>query len=327
MTRKPARAKPRRKAAPVVVVAFGGNAMIADGERGEPEEQVANARAACGPLVKLLRRGHRLLLVHGNGPQVGRELLRAHVAHQEPLAPLDACVAATQGTMGYFLELALRAELQARRVDVPVTSVVTLAVVDEDDPAFAAPSKPVGEYVDADEAQQLEESEGWRFADQGPRGWRRVVPSPRPREVVDARAVHALLAARHVVIAGGGGGVPVVREPDGSLRGVEAVIDKDFTAALLGRRVGATELWDLTNVDYVYRDFASADRAPLRRLTVSDARAHAAQGAFAPGTMGPKVESACGFLESGGQSVLITSMARLAEALEGRVGTRLVRDP
>lgn len=310
----------------MLVVAFGGNAMIGEGERGEPEEQVANARAACGPLVKLLRRGHRLLLVHGNGPQVGRELLRAHAAQQESLAPLDVCVAATQGTMGYFLELALRAELRAARLDVPVTSVVTLALVDEGDPAFAAPSKPVGEYVEADEARRLEAAEGWRFADQGERGWRRVVPSPRPREVVDARAVHALLDARHVVIAAGGGGVPVVRGDDGALRGVEAVIDKDFAAALLGRQVGATELWDLTNVDYVYRDFASADREPLRRLTVSDARAHAARGAFAPGTMGPKVEAACGFLERGGRSVLITSMARLAEALEGRVGTRLERD-
>ncbi len=330
--RRPARARaaPKRpqgrKRGPVVVVAFGGSALVKRGERGTPEDQVANARTACRPLVKLLKRGQRLLLVPGNAPQVGRELLRAHVAHEELLAPLDVCVASTQGTVGYFLELALRAELVAQRVDVPITSVVTLVVVNEKDGAFGRPSKPIGNFVGKDEADELHREKGWTFAEEPGRGWRKVVPSPSPREVVDARAVHALLEAGHVVIAGGGGGVPVVRRADGTLEGIEAVVDKDRTASLLGRQVGATELWDLTTVDFVYRDFASADRQPITRLTAADARSLGERGQFPPGSMGPKVDAACDFVEGGGESVLITSMERLAEALDGRVGTRIVRD-
>lgn len=310
----------------VTVVAFGGNALLPPGAAGTNAEQIANARRACAPLVERLIAGGRMLFVFGNGPQVGHELLRSHAARAEvPPAPLDVCVAATQGTMGFFLELALRAELRAAGHEVPVSSVLTLVRVDADDPAFAAPDKPVGPFYDASEAGRLHRELGWVLAEDAGRGHRHRVPSPRPRELVDAQAVHDLLDAGHVVIAGGGGGIPVVRGPDGQLRGVEAVIDKDRTAALLGLAVGAAELIDLTGVDHVYRGFGRPDRVALPSLTAAEAAALHRAGEFPAGSMGPKIEAALDFLAGGGEEVLITSMGRLAGALRGEVGTRIVR--
>jgi carbamate kinase len=311
---------------PVLVVAFGGNALLPGGAAGTKAEQIANARRACAPLVERLAAGDRLLLVFGNGPQVGHELLRSHAARAEvPPAPLDVCVAATQGTMGFFLELALRAELTAAGHEVPVTSVITLVRVDADDPAFRAPDKPVGPFYDAGEAERLHRDLGWVITEDSGRGYRHRVPSPRPLELVDAQAVHDLLDAGHVVVAGGGGGIPVVRGPDGQLRGVEAVIDKDRTAALLGLAVGADELIDLTGVDCVYRGFTRPDRVALPRLTAAEAAALHREGEFPPGSMGPKIEAALDFLAGGGKEVLITSMSQLGPALRGEVGTRIVR--
>jgi carbamate kinase len=289
----------------LTVVAFGGNAMLLPGEAGSPREQIANARTACAPLVELLRRGERLVLVHGNGPQVGRELDRGFLARTKitPM-PLDACVAATQGTMGYFLELALRQALRQARLDARIATLASLVRVDADDPAFATPDKPVGD------------------AGQGPR---KVVASPMPREILDLRAIRALVASDHLVIACGGGGVPVVVGDDGDLVGIEAVIDKDHTASLLGRLLEARELIDLTNVDFVYRDFGRASQTPLSHLSLPVARRMAAEGQFPPGSMGPKIEAACAFVEAGGDSVLISSMAKLDAALRGEVGTRITR--
>ena len=311
---------------PVTVVAFGGNALLPKGSRGTPQEQIDNARRACAPLAQRLARGDRLLLVFGNGPQVGHELLRSHAARGEiPPSPLDVCVASTQGTMGYFLELALRAELRRAGHEAPVTSVLTLVRVAPDDPAFATPDKPVGPFYDASEAERLHGELGWVITEDAGRGYRHRVASPKPLELVDAQAVHDLLAAGHVVLAGGGGGIPVVRGPDGELSGVEAVIDKDRTAALLGLAVGAAELIDLTGVDCVYRGFARSDRTPLPRLTAAEAAALHREGEFPPGSMGPKIEAALDFLAGGGESVLITSMPALGAALRGEAGTRLER--
>ena len=276
------------------VVAFGGNAMMRAGQAGTPAEQIANARAACGPLVERVARGDRLVLVHGNGPQVGVELAATG-------ATLDVCVAATQGTMGYFLELALRDALRARGVEARIATLATLVRVERDDPAFAAPDKPVG-----------------------PVGARRLVASPAPREVLDLGAIAALIDAGYLVIAGGGG-IPVVRGPGGDLAGVEAVIDKDRTAALIGAALGARELFDLTAIDVVYREFGTARATPLPRLTVDEARRLLAEGQFPPGSMGPKVEAACAFLDAGGDSVLITAMDTLDAALRGDTGTRIDR--
>jgi len=306
--------------APAIVVAFGGNALWPRDGTGEPAEQIANARRACAPLVDRLRGGARLLIVFGNGPQVGAELLRHHAARAEVApAPLDVCVAATQGSMGYLLELALRAELTRAGLDVPVTSVSTLVRVDPADPAFATPDKPVGPFYDAAEAARLRDR-GWTIVEQRAGGFRRVVASPRPSALVDAAAIHALLDAGHVVVAGGGGGVPVARTADGALVGVEAVIDKDHTAALLGRTVGARELYDLTNIDYVYRSFGRADAVALPALTIAEARRYAAAGEFPAGSMGPKIDAALDFLATGDR-VLITALPRLADALAGRCGT------
>lgn len=315
-----------RTAQNVVVVAFGGNALLPKGAAGTKAEQIANARRACAPLVSRLANGDRLLLVFGNGPQVGHELLRSHAARAEvPPAPLDVCVAATQGTMGFFLELALRAELTAAKMEVPVTSVITLVRVDPEDPAFRSPEKPVGPFYDASEAERLHRDKGWVITEDGGRGYRHRVPSPKPLELVDAKAIFDLLSGGHVVVAGGGGGIPVVRGPDGQLRGIEAVIDKDRTAALLGLAVGAAELIDLTGVDYVYQNFSQPDRIALPLLSAREAAKLHREGEFPPGSMGPKIEAALDFLAGGGESVLITSMAQLDRALRGEVGTRIVR--
>lgn len=308
-----------------IVVAFGGNALWPRGGSGVAAEQVQHARRACAPLVQELRKGARLLLVYGNGPQVGAELLRHHAARAEVTpASLDACVAATQGSMGYLLELAMRTELTRAGIDRPVTSVASLVLVDPKDPAFGAPDKPVGPYYDADEAMRLRETLGWHLAPQVGGGFRRVVPSPPPLELIDAAAVVTLLEAGHIVLAGGGGGVPVARGAGGSWVGVEAVIDKDRTAALLGRVVGARELYDLTAVDYVFRAFGKPDAVPLPRLSVTEARALALAGEFPAGSMGPKVDAALDFLTSG-QRVLITSLRRLGDALAGDCGTWITR--
>ncbi|MBK8258436.1 MAG: carbamate kinase [Polyangiaceae bacterium] len=309
---------------PVTVVAFGGNALLPKGAKGTKEEQIENARHACAPLVERLVKGDRLLLVFGNGPQVGHELLRSHAARADlPSAPLDVCVASTQGTMGFFLELAFRAELVSAGVNVPVTSVLTLVRVDRNDPAFHNPDKPVGPFYDAHEAERLHSQLGWVITEDSGRGYRHRVASPKPLELVDAQAVHDLLAAGHVVVAGGGGGIPVVREPSGELNGVEAVIDKDRTAALLGLAVGAVEMIDLTGVDCVYRKFTSPSPEALPNLTVVEARKLQANGEFPAGSMGPKMEAAIDFLEGGGKEVLITSMPMLSKALHGQAGTRI----
>ena len=308
----------------VVVVAFGGNALWPRDSRGETAEQLARARRACAPLVDRLRAGARLVIVYGNGPQVGAELLRHEAARRDVApAPLDACVAATQGSMGYMLELALRAEVERAGVDVPVTSIATLVRVDTADRAFATPDKPVGPFYDATTAARLRDR-GWTLVEQPGGGFRRVVPSPRPLELVDAAAIHALLAAGHVVLAGGGGGIPVARGAGGALVGVEAVIDKDHTAALLGRVVAARELYDLTTVDYVYRSYGRPDAVPMPALTTAEARRLAVAGEFPAGSMGPKIEAALAFLETG-ERVLITALPRLADALAGRCGTWVTR--
>ncbi|MCK6550299.1 carbamate kinase [Myxococcota bacterium] len=308
----------------VTVVAFGGNAMMKKGESGAPEQQVRNAYVACAPLAGLVARGARLVLVHGNGPQVGRELDRGFAARGAvPPVPLDVCVAATQGTMGYFIELAMRRALRDRNVEAKVATLATIVRVDADDPAFARPDKPIGPFYSVEEAERVAVERGARFTDDAGRGHRQVVPSPLPREVLDLGAVAALVDAGYLVIAGGGGGIPVVRRSDGLLHGVEAVIDKDHTAAVLAAALGARELVDLTAVDYVYRDFGKPGQRAIREMTVDEARRMFAEGQFPPGNMGPKVAAACKFLENGGDSVLISSMEHLALALAGEVGTRI----
>ena len=317
------------RAPAITVVAFGGNALWPAGSRGGTQDQIAHARLACKPLIARLRAGERMLIVFGNGPQVGAELLRSHAARAEvEPAPLDVCVAATQATIGYLLELALRAELAEVGLELPISALASLVLVERDDPAFAAPDKPVGPSYTADDAARLARERGWvvrpTHASEDPPRFRRVVASPRPLALIDESSVRALLDAGHIVLAGGGGGIPVARAADGSLVGVEAVIDKDRTAALLGRLVGARELIDLTAVDHVQRGFGRPDALDLTHTTIAELQAMAAAGEFPPGSMGPKIAAAIDFLATG-ERVLITSLARLGEALEGRCGTWITR--
>lgn len=308
-----------------IAVAFGGNALSLPIDRGRFDAQIERARAALAPLVPRIVRGDRVLLVHGNGPQVGHELLRGAALETLEPPPLDACVASTQGSMGYALERALRAELAAASVSVEIAALVTMVRVDASDPAMQHPDKPVGPFYTQREAAQLKETHAWSMVEDAGRGFRRVVPSPRPIEVIGVSAVHALLDAGCVVVAGGGGGVPIAASGDGEV-GVEAVVDKDHTAALLGAAIGASLLVDLTSVDAVYRDFGTPRAMRIARMSVAEARSLAAEGQFPPGNMGPKIEASCAFLERGGERVIITSLGAVRAALDGEAGTLVTRD-
>ncbi len=294
------------------VVALGGNALMRPGERGTAAEQRANLRATCEALHPLL--DQELVITHGNGPQVGNELLRQERAADEvPPLPLWLAVAQTQAEIGALAESEL-APVAGR----PVACLLTHVVVAEDDPAFEEPTKPVGPFYDESRARELERERGWQVVHDAGRGWRRVVPSPRPLEVVELDAIRALLASETIAVACGGGGIPVARR-EGRLSGVDAVIDKDRTSSLLARELGADRLVILTEVDAVFRGFGSDSREELRELSVDEAEALAPE--LASGSMRPKVESSIEFVRATGREALITSPAALGEAIEGRAGT------
>jgi len=306
-----------------VLLALGGNAMTAPDGSARPEDQIAAARVAMAGVADLVAGGIDVVITHGNGPQVGNLLVKNEIAAAVvPPVPLDWCVAQTQATLGFVLMNALDHALRRRGVDRRCATVVTRTRVDADDPGFAEPSKPIGRYLPADQAAVLVEH-GERWEDRGSRGWRRVVASPEPREIVDAAAVHALVEAGFVVVADGGGGVPVVLDPDG-LRGVEAVVDKDLGAALLARTVAADVLVVATDVPHAVLRFGTPDAEPLGCVDVRRLRALAAEGHFASGSMGPKVEAACRFVEQGGTRAVISSLDRILEAVAGETGTVVV---
>jgi carbamate kinase len=297
------------------VVALGGNALMRPGERGTAAEQRANLREACEALRPLL--GEReLVLTHGNGPQVGNELLRhERAADEAPPLPLYLAVAQTQAEIGALLESEL--EAVAGR---PVACLLTHVVVAEDDTAFAAPTKPIGPFYDESRARERERDRGWQVVQETGRGWRRVVPSPAPLEVVELEAIRSLLRAGTIVVACGGGGIPVTRR-EGRLAGVDAVIDKDRASSLLARALEADRLVILTEVPAVYRGFGTGQQAELRDLSADDADALA--GELEAGSMRPKLESSVEFVRATGHETLITSPAALGEALAGRAGTRI----
>jgi carbamate kinase len=314
------------RAAARVLVALGGNAMTAPDGRARQEDQVGAISAAMERIADLIADGFDVVLTHGNGPQVGNLLVKNELAAKVvPPVTLDWCGAQTQGTIGFTLLNALERALQARSVVRPVAAVVTRTRVDPDDPGFSHPTKPIGRYLPQHEAQILVEH-GQVWSDRGARGWRRVVASPEPLEIVDAPAVSVLVEAGFVVVASGGGGIPVVRDADGTLRGVEAVIDKDLAAALLGRTLGVDVLVIATDVDHVVLGFGTPEARPLGRVSVSELRKHAVDGEFPSGSMGPKVEAACRFVEGGGQRAVITSLDLITDAVEGAAGTVVVRD-
>ncbi|HET6391816.1 MAG TPA: carbamate kinase [Blastococcus sp.] len=302
-----------------VVIALGGNAMTGPDGSATPRAQRDAIRGAAGHIAEVVAAGVEVVLTHGNGPQVGNLLVKNEMAaHVVPPVPLDWNVAQTQATIAFTLADELDAAFEARGLPQRAAGLVTRTLVDVDDPGFREPTKPVGRFLPREEAERFV-SLGQFWEDRGERGWRRVVASPEPRSVVDSPAIHALAAAGFVVVCAGGGGIPVSDDGrDGTaLRGVEAVIDKDLTAAILGRELDADTLVIATDVPNVMVDFGTPSQRPLGRVTVAQLREHAAAGQFARGSMGPKVEAALRFVEGGGSRAVITSLEHIADAVSG----------
>jgi carbamate kinase len=309
-----------------VLIALGGNAMTSPDGRARPQDQQAAITLAMQSVAEIAASGSQVVLTHGNGPQVGNLLVKNEIAADVvPPVPLDWCGAQTQGTIGVLIMNALEAALAQRGVarSKPVV-LVSRTLVRADDPHFAAPSKPIGRYLGADEAARLiAVGQSWR--DEGQRGWRRIVASPEPVECLDAAAASVLADAGFTVVCAGGGGVPVVRDAAGVLSGVEAVIDKDLTAAVLARQLGADTMLIATDVDAVMTGWGTPQARPLRAVTVARLRELAGRDEFGSGSMGPKVEAACRFAEAGGRAI-ITHLSKIADALAGRAGTVVTPD-
>jgi len=309
------------------VVALGGNAIIPTGGTGTIEEQREVTTRSMEHVADLIQSGRKVIITHGNGPIVGNILERNEAAKDRiPPMPLDICGADSQGGIGYMIQQILGNVLRRRGIDNPVVSIVSQVVIDEDDDAFQDPTKPIGPYYSLEESKDLEHDKGWvmKEAANG-KGYRRVVASPTPREIVEADVITHLLSQDTVVIAVGGGGIPVIRK-DGMLEGIEAVIDKDRAASALASGIGAENLIILTNVEQVYKDFGKPEQIGLGRIEVSEVRKMYEAYEFPAGSMGPKIRAAIDFVEAGGQSAIITHSATLREAVEGKVGTRIVQD-
>jgi carbamate kinase len=311
---------------PLAVVAFGGNALLTPEDPGDAPTQLQRARTAVRQLLPILNRGYELIVVHGNGPQVGNLLLQAEVAAERVVPQsLDVCVAQTQGSMGFLLELAFDNELKAAGFRKHVVTLVTQVEVDAADPAFLRPSKPIGPFFTRERAEAMQKAAGWTMVEDAGRGWRKVVASPRPLALRNVDVVASLVNRGFIVIAGGGGGIPVVVPEEGEVRGAEAVIDKDYAASMLAASLSADMFVILTGVERVSRDFGKPTETPLPRLDVATARALLAQGQFPPGSMGPKIDAAIRFVEAGGREVLITRAECLSAALDGETGTVIWR--
>jgi carbamate kinase len=306
-----------------VLVALGGNAILKYKEEGTAEEQIRNVRTTCEVLARLIKDGYHIAITHGNGPQVGDILLRNEMAKGVlPPMPLDFCGAESQGMIGYMLQQGLMNELRLIGAEKPVITILTQTLVDGDDPAFSRPTKPIGPFYSAAEAAKLRDEKGWTVEDIPGKGFRRLVASPMPKSIVEGGSIKDVFENGYVVIACGGGGIPVI-EKDGQIAGVEAVVDKDHSAALLADLIGACSMLILTDVDAAYLDYGTERQRAITEMTSSQAAEWLAQGQFGPGSMGPKVESAIGFLNLGGKKAIITSMDRAADALTGRAGTTM----
>jgi len=309
-----------------MLLAVGGNSLIRAGETGTIAEQRTNARRTAVQIVRLIRCGYRIVLTHGNGPQVGAELLRSERgASQVPGHPLDVCGASTQGEIGYLLEQSLETELQQAGLQVQVATVLTQSLVSADDPSLWHPSKPIGPFYSRADAEERQRLFGWEIVEDAARGFRRVVPSPEPIEIIEADVIRDLVDQGVIVIACGGGGIPVVLR-NGRLQGVEAVIDKDRASALLASRL-ATDLFVIsTDTDYVYLDYKKPAQRPLRQVGAAELEVYARAGHFPPGNMGPKIESVLRFLRHGGQEAIITSCDNLCRAVMESAGTHIFPD-
>lgn len=306
-----------------ILIAVGGNSLIRAGEKGAVAEQWGNARRTAAAIVGLIQTGYHVVVTHGNGPQVGAQLLRSERASdQVPGQSLDICGAASQGEIGYLLAQSLHDELSAVHISVPVVSLVTQTVVRADDPAMKRPTKPIGPFYSRAVAEERRRQFGWEIIEDAARGYRRVVPSPEPVEIVELDVIRSLMSDGALVVACGGGGIPVVRCGD-ELKGIEAVIDKDRASALLASVLRVDIFAISTDVDFVYLDYKKPSQRQLENIGASELEAHYLAGHFPAGNMGPKVESALRFLKRGGKEVVITSYEHLIEAVAGGMGTHI----
>ena len=308
----------------LAVIAIGGNSLIKDRQHQDVREQYMLAGETCRHLASMIEQGWDLVVGHGNGPQVGFILRRSELAaHELHEVPLDVCGADSQGAIGYALVQNLQNELRKRGIDRPVAALVTQTEVAADDPAFANPTKPIGSFMEEPEANRRREEDGWNVVSDAGRGWRRVVASPRPLRIVEQAAIERIVKAGVILIAVGGGGIPVVADSAGDLHGTEAVIDKDLGVSLLARQLGADMFLITTAVEKVALNFGTPEERPLDHLSLSEAKAYLAEGThFAKGSMAPKVQAVIEFLEAGGKEALITDPANVERALAGETGTR-----
>ena len=309
-----------------MLLAVGGNSLIRVGEKGTIAEQHTNAQRTASQIVGLIRAGYRIVLTHGNGPQVGAALLRSERgASQVPGHPLDVCGASTQGEIGYLLQQSLQTELQLAGVHVPVATVLTQCLVSPDDPSMKHPSKPIGPFYSRADAEERKRLYGWEIVEDAARGYRRVVPSPDPIDIVELEVIRDLVEQGVLVIACGGGGIPVIWN-NGALQGVEAVIDKDRASASLASHLGVDLFVISTDTDFVYLDYKKPTQRPLSRVSAAELEEYAKAGHFPPGNMGPKIESVLRFLHNGGREAIITSCENLCQAVAGSAGTHIISD-
>ncbi len=308
--------------APLVVLAVGGNSLIRDSAHQSVPDQWALTRETCRHVAGAIATGHRFVITHGNGPQVGFIVRRSELArHELHEVPLDSCGADTQGAIGYMIQQCLDNEFRRRGIAKHAVTVVTQVEVDADDPAFKKPTKPIGSFMDEATARTRAAAEGWSIVEDAGRGWRRVVASPAPKTIVELECIRHLVEAGYVVTAVGGGGIPVVRDADGDLHGVEAVIDKDYASALLASRLEADLFVISTAVERVCLDFKKPTQRSVDRMTSAEARGWLAEGQFGRGSMAPKIEAILGYLDRGGRKAMVTCPDRLEDALAGRSGT------
>jgi carbamate kinase len=308
-----------------ILIALGGNALIKRGQIGTAKEQQENARNAAREIIELLEEGDQLLITHGNGPQVGDILLKNEVAKDKvPPMPLDICGAESQGMLGYVLQQNLDNEARKAGYEISIASIISQTIVDPKDPAFNSPSKPIGPFYSKEEAQELERSKSWKMILENGRGYRRVVPSPKPIEIVETRVIQTLFDDGILVIQSGGGGIPVVRAPGGLIIGVDAVIDKDLSAALLASTLKVNLLLILTDVEKVALHYGTPEQKNIDVMDLKECTEYMEEGQFANGSMKPKIEAAMNFVKSTENEVIITSLETALEAINGKTGTRIV---
>ncbi len=309
----------------IAVVAVGGNSLITDEKHRTVQDQYLAACESMKHIAGMIETGWDVVVTHGNGPQVGFILRRSELArHELHEVPLDACGADTQGAIGYMFQKALHNEFKRRGIKKEAATVVTQVLVDKNDPAFQKPSKPIGSFMDEAMALKKRDDEGWNVVEDAGRGWRRVVASPLPKQIIERAAIEALIGSGFTVVAVGGGGIPVVETDQGDLQGVEAVIDKDYASGLLANSIQADLFVISTAVEKVAINYNKPGQQWLDRMTLAEARQHLAEGQFAKGSMGPKIQAVIWYLERGGKEALVTNPENIERALAGQTGTRIV---